>query len=219
MATIEWGMESDSYSLNDLADATGIEARTVRSYIERGLLPGAHSRGRGAAYGGEHLSLLKVIQMLRRARPDITLTDLRIQLQRLTPEQIHALAGGAITAAVAADAPILDEEHADPDGDDDIDTDPPQRSPAEGVLALPAPPEQLTGPERLVQALRKLSGYTAPVPASRAECWHRITVTEDIELSVRAGFDSQQISAFRELADILRLLLTRPDALRSQDDD
>src|SRR5438067_777727 len=107
-------MDSDSYSLKDLAEATGIEARTVRNYIERGLLPGAHSRGRGATYGIEHLSRLKVIQMLRRARPDITLTELRIQLQQLTPEQIYALAEGAITAKVIADAPAPDEEDTGP---------------------------------------------------------------------------------------------------------
>ena len=34
-------MPDASYSLDDLADAVGIEARTIRSYIERGLLPGA----------------------------------------------------------------------------------------------------------------------------------------------------------------------------------
>src|SRR5438045_4009694 len=58
-------MSANSYSLSDLADATGIEARTIRSYTERGLLPGAEARGRAASYSKEHLSRLQVIRSLR----------------------------------------------------------------------------------------------------------------------------------------------------------
>ena len=42
MANIDDAMADDDYSLTEISDATGIEARTIRSYIERGLLPGAH---------------------------------------------------------------------------------------------------------------------------------------------------------------------------------
>ena len=72
-----------------------------RSYIERGLLPGAQTRGRAASYSAEHLSRLEVIKSLRRARPNITLSEIRIFLQGLNPEQIRALAGGSITASAA----------------------------------------------------------------------------------------------------------------------
>src|SRR5271157_2972339 len=87
-------------SLAQLADKSGIEPRTIRSYIERGLLPGAQSRGRGAGYFAEHLNRLRVIQHLRRLRPNATLNDIRMQLQHLTPQQIQAFAHGSITAAV-----------------------------------------------------------------------------------------------------------------------
>jgi hypothetical protein len=70
----------------------------------------------------------------------------------------------------------------------------------------------LTGLQRLVQALRKASRFTVPKTTSKIDTWHRISVTEDIELSVREGFDRVQMSAFRELADVLRHLLNRPDA-------
>ena len=54
-------MEEESLTLAKLAEQTSIEPRTIRSYIERGLLPGAQSRGRGAVYLAEHLNRLKVI--------------------------------------------------------------------------------------------------------------------------------------------------------------
>jgi len=82
-------MSDDSYSLNDLAEATGIEARTIRSYIERGLVPGAQTRGRAATYSEDHLSRLQVIMSLRRARPNISLSEIRVVLQGLNIRKKH----------------------------------------------------------------------------------------------------------------------------------
>ncbi|HJT78754.1 MAG TPA: MerR family transcriptional regulator, partial [Gemmataceae bacterium] len=66
-------MDEAAYSLTELSEACGIEPRTIRNYIERGLLPGAQSRGRGASYLAEHFNRLRVIQAMRRARPNISL--------------------------------------------------------------------------------------------------------------------------------------------------
>ena len=49
--------------------------------------------------------------------------------------------------------------------------------------------------------------------SSKIEARHRIAVTEDIELFSAAGFSDIQLGAFRELADLLRDLLTRTDAV------
>ena len=81
------------------------------------------------------------------------------------------------------------------------------------------PVNQLAGAQRLVHALRQISGCGPTAPASKAEPWHRIAVTEDIELSVREGFDKVQLGAFRELADILHLVLTRPDIFAINNDE
>src|SRR5438445_3707237 len=106
-------MSETSYSLNDLAEAAGIEARTVRSYIERGLLPGADTRGRAASYSKDHLSRLHVIRSLRRARPNIGLSEIRIFLEGLSPEQIDRLASGSITAAIRVIDASLQPESTD----------------------------------------------------------------------------------------------------------
>ena len=54
-------MSNGSYSLAELAGVTGLEERTIRSYIERGLLAGANARGRAASYSDEHLARLNII--------------------------------------------------------------------------------------------------------------------------------------------------------------
>jgi DNA-binding transcriptional MerR regulator len=202
-------MFEDSYSLSDLADATGIEARTIRSYIERGLLPGAEARGRAASYSKEHLSRLQVIRSLRRARPDIGLSEIRIVLQGLNPEQIHGLAGGSITAASRA----IDDSLQPPQNADSEDVTANDSSEIPKTINWEQSAAKLTGTERLVYLLREVSGFMPPAPTSKVEGWQRIVVTQDVELSVRANFDANQLAAFRELADLLRYLLQRTDAL------
>lgn len=200
-------MSQHNYSLSELADAVGIEARTIRNYIERGLLPGAQTRGRAASYSEEHLSRLQVINSLRRARPNITLSEIRIFLQSLNPEQVHSLARGSITAAVRAINESLQPDDVDllNDATDD-DVEVPRTDWGEAAATL-------TGAERLVRILRHVSGFIPPASASKVEAWQRIVVTPDIELFVRAEFDPNQLAAFRELADLLGYLLTHADAL------
>jgi DNA-binding transcriptional MerR regulator len=206
-------MLENNYSLDDLADATGIEARTIRSYIERGLLPGAQTRGRAASYSKEHLSRLHVIRSLRRARPSIALSEIRIVLQGLNPEQIHGLASGSITAATRAIDESIQSEGVDLP---DVAAD---NSEISSTIDWERSAAKLTGAERLVCLLREVSGFMPPAPTSKVEGWQRIAITPDVELSVRAEFDANQLAAFRELADLLRHLLQRTDALSRKGDE
>jgi DNA-binding transcriptional MerR regulator len=207
-------MSANNYSLNDLADAAGIEARTIRSYIERGLLPGPQARGRAASYSKEHLSRLQVIRSLRRARPNIGLSEIRIVLQGLNPEQIHGLARGSITTATRAIDESIRREGVD---SQDIAADDDGEIPR--TVDWKQSAAKLTGSERLVCLLREVSGFTPPAPTSKMEGWQRIAVTPDVELSVRAEFDANQLAAFRELADLLRHLLQHTDALLRKGDE
>jgi DNA-binding transcriptional MerR regulator len=203
-------MNTTTYTLEELAEQTGIEARTIRSYIEKGLLPSAQSRGRGATYLPDHLVRLRVVKMLRRAWPNLSLADIRIRLQQLTPENIQALSEGRIAAAPTTLAGEASEEPqlaGDDDFDDEVEDDAALSKPT------PSPSRQLAGAERLVHALRQVTGRIAAAPVAKVEAWQRITITDDIELSVRAGFSEAQLVAFRQLADLLRDALTRAHAV------
>jgi len=80
-------------TLQELSDLTGFEPRTIRHYIERGLLPGSHGRGRGAGYGPEHLDRLRFIETVRKSAK-ISLADLAELLSGLPPEQIKRIGRG-----------------------------------------------------------------------------------------------------------------------------
>jgi DNA-binding transcriptional MerR regulator len=56
---------SDSLTLAELSDQSGIPARTIRFYIARGLLDGPVKAGRGAAYTSDHLARLEKIKSLQ----------------------------------------------------------------------------------------------------------------------------------------------------------
>lgn len=55
-----------TYDLPELATRSGVSIRTVRYYIQQGLLPSPEARGPGAHYTEEHLDRLLRIKRLQR---------------------------------------------------------------------------------------------------------------------------------------------------------
>ena len=55
----------DDRTLSELAEETGIPARTIRFYIARGLLEGPVRGGRGAVYTAKHAERLAEIRRLQ----------------------------------------------------------------------------------------------------------------------------------------------------------
>ena len=53
--------------LDELAERAGVSPRTVRYYIQRGLLTAPAFRGADTAYGEEHLVALRAIKKLQEA--------------------------------------------------------------------------------------------------------------------------------------------------------
>lgn len=54
-----------TYKLEDLAKLAGVSPRTVRYYVQRGLLPAPTFRGKDTAYGDDHLARLQAIRKLQ----------------------------------------------------------------------------------------------------------------------------------------------------------
>ena len=65
------------YGIEDLARLAGVSRRTVRYYVQEGLIPAPLGVGRGNHYGGEHLEqILRVKAMQEAGR---TLDEIRNQ--------------------------------------------------------------------------------------------------------------------------------------------
>jgi DNA-binding transcriptional MerR regulator len=79
------------YAIGDLAELGGVSRRTVRYYVQEGLLPAPLGVGRGNHYGPEHLDQLQRVKSL--------------QEQGRTLDEIRAILHGRSAEAAAAAPP------------------------------------------------------------------------------------------------------------------
>ena len=80
-------MISNEHSISELSDLTGIPVRTIRSYIQQGLIPGPHSLGRGATYPDTALDRLFAIKAFREV-DGISLEEIRARFLTLSQSEI-----------------------------------------------------------------------------------------------------------------------------------
>lgn len=93
-------MSDVAYKLDELARAAGTSARTVRYYVQRGLLPAPAFRGKDTAYGHEHLVRLRAIRRLQDAF--FPLDAIAVELEARSLEQLERIADGSESPKGAA---------------------------------------------------------------------------------------------------------------------
>lgn len=220
-------MGTEDLSLQELAEQSGIEPRTIRSYVERGILPGPDSLGRSARYPREALDRLRVLNLIRDANRNLTLDKIRLLLQGLSPRQIRSVAEGRERIGAIIDTDEQQVPASPPPGQGraleylhGIGVSSPMRaipsplfqSAVVGDRACPAEPgvsEEVSRLEQVATALSGLVGRTSSSRPVRGERWYRIPLTPDIELAVRGEFEAEQIAQLHRIGDALRVLLTR----------
>jgi DNA-binding transcriptional MerR regulator len=87
-----------SLKLEELATRAGVSARTVRYYIQRGLLPAPEFRGPDTNYGERHLLVLKAIRSLQDAH--LPLDAIAGVLQGKSADELRSIADGKASAQV-----------------------------------------------------------------------------------------------------------------------
>jgi DNA-binding transcriptional MerR regulator len=219
-------------TLADLAAASGLQARTIRSWVAQGILPGPLSRGPAARYPADTPQRLLAIRTMRDLL-GMSLTAIRQELLVASPEQVEAWAAKA--AALAPEPPepaamgmLLGAEPPPPPP---TASRPTPATPAaldylRGLRSRAAAPaasasmlaqgaqQSLRLPptgfgaleERLEKARAKPSARKA-----RAEEWLRIPITPDVELSVRGRLDAEQRAQLERCADLVRDILLGRD--------
>jgi DNA-binding transcriptional MerR regulator len=91
-----------SYKIDELARASGTSARTVRYYVQRGLLPAAAFRGKDTAYDHGHLVRLRAIRRLQEAF--FPLDAIAVELDGRTSHEIEAIADGRVALVAAVES-------------------------------------------------------------------------------------------------------------------
>jgi len=193
-------------SLSDLAAASGIEARTIRSWVAQGLLPAPLNRGPAARYPADTLERVLAIRTMRDAL-GMPLAEIRKELLVASQEQIRSYASRAQgLAPVARPQPSASSAL---DYIDALRTGPQAPSRRAFLIDEPLIPQPLQGFDALEHRLGQ--GRAPPARKARAEEWLRIPITPDVEFSVRAPLEAEQRVRLERCADLIRDILLGRD--------
>jgi DNA-binding transcriptional MerR regulator len=82
-------LRNDSYDLQELCSEGRVTPRTVRYYIQQGLLPAPDPQGPATRYGRGHLDRLRLIRHLQAEHQPLAV--IRERLEELRDEDVHRL--------------------------------------------------------------------------------------------------------------------------------
>lgn len=221
-------------TLAELAAASGLQPRTLRSWVTQGLLPGPLTRGPFARYPADALERVLAIRVMRDLL-GMPLATIRQELLVASPEQIRGYAAKAAgLAPEPSDTPALGARAEAPgsalaylralrEGVAGARPMPaalrssiaaPQTAadaaPPAAAQAAPEPPPP-SGFEGLERRLAEGRGGRLPARKARAEEWLRIPVTPDVELAIRGPLDAEQRARLERCADLIRDILLGSD--------
>jgi DNA-binding transcriptional MerR regulator len=93
-----------SMKLDELAERAGVSPRTVRYYVQRGILPAPEFRGPETAYSREHLVRLKAIRVLQeRHQPLDVIQEI---LSKCGIAEVERIAKGEVPTGVDVTVPV-----------------------------------------------------------------------------------------------------------------
>ena len=220
----------EGLTLAELADASGLQPRTIRSWVAQGLLPGPLSRGPGARYPVDQLERILAIRTMKELH-GMSLADIRQELLVAPAERVAALAQRARTIAPEAAATSPHDPSSQQVADKGTafeyfrglrartqtpivreSTAPYSLSASFHADADAPPPEPpgrpATGFEALEQRLMLGASRASRERRTRAEERLTIEITPDVELSVRGKLDAEQRARLERCAELIRDILT-----------
>jgi DNA-binding transcriptional MerR regulator len=94
-------VSDETYKLEELAKAAGTSPRTVRYYVQRGLLPPPVFKGKDSAYGKDHIVRLRAIKKLQ--GDYLPLDAIAAELEGKSIDEIEAISKSAPRPAPSSD--------------------------------------------------------------------------------------------------------------------
>jgi DNA-binding transcriptional MerR regulator len=182
--------DTTTYKIDDLARAAGTSARTVRYYVQRGLIPAPAFKGKDTAYGHEHLVRLRAIRKMQDAF--FPLDAIAVELERRSLDEIENIADGKELPQLAPVAPVA----------------PSAQGGGGGVVPASVPsPVQVPDPHDpnliVITPMPFLPGHTLPSTTKGERVLRRIEIAPGVELTIA---DDAPLASRRLAEKILREL-------------
>ncbi len=214
-------------TIQELADRASVTTRTIRYYVEQGVLP-PPERGRPAEYTDEHIKLLDLVRRLKEQY--LPLEEIRDMLQRLTPQQLEEFLGGAGSQlqlqqeqpeSSAADyiSQVLNrgalrtqlKEQAMPPpvpAPVVVPRTPPNLPPLPVRRAAAAKPPEVSSAATPHEAAPTTDTRQGPNPyMSEERTWQRVSLAPGVELHYEASAPPAQQGAIRKIIEAARTIL------------
>lgn len=191
-------MIMNEYTLEDLSESSGLPIRTLRFYIQEGLLPGPDTRGKYATYSSEHLESLQLIVRLKDMH--LPLKEIKQLLESMTADDITRI--------------LKYQQKLNLQNLPNVETQKPKNAVTDDALQYiknltkiheniydshyPAERPQITPP--------KIMAQSKPAPAGIQEQWQRILLEEGVELHIRTSLYQEKHELVDELINYVKNL-------------
>jgi DNA-binding transcriptional MerR regulator len=202
-------MTSD-LTLEDIAKKSGLPLRTLRFYIQEGLLQGPDTHGKFSRYSQQHLDRLELIQRLKNLR--LPIKEIRNLLNAMTADEI---------SKIREYQDILNPN---------LNLDTSERTEATISDAGSSALEYIRNLENDQKNLQTVTGYHAKTPpvskqpvnfpksktvyknqtyaTNDQEIWRRIVIDEGVELNIREPEGSDEELKVKKLIEFTRMLFS-----------
>lgn len=193
--------------ISELADMTGVSKRTIRYYIEEGLLPQPEIRGKYAVFNDDYLIRLKLIKYLKDAY--LPLKEIRKRLDTLMVPEMRDLLTRFEQDPVRALAE-LDIYPADK-LTSDISPAPRVDSAQDYISQVMHKKDVRVNDERTTFNAPAVPAPAAPAPMNvnySQESWQRVELAPGIELNIRQPQPPARRSQINELIELARKIFT-----------
>lgn len=231
-------MEHDNeLTLEEISNATRVSIRTLRSWIDEGLLDPPDKSGRGARYPRENVDRALAVLALKAQKQ--SLKEIAEAFIHASPADFQQWAAEAPTPPANPITSYIQENLSQEtrgipvkskalfDLDDPViaaSMSPEKREylrrkhiPAGGRPDNPRTgnrerrEEEIAAIENLIPELERILGSLKPPRRVRSEPWVRLPVTFGLELSVRGDLSPRERYVFEQFAGELRALLRKRD--------
>jgi DNA-binding transcriptional MerR regulator len=198
----------DAYDLSELSAAAGVTPRTIRYYVQQGLLPSPGTRGPGTRYDRAHLERLQLIRRLQRQH--LPLAEIRLRLEALDDDGVREALGAPLDQTAGSSALEYVRE---------LLTRQSVRATAEVLAAAATPPPQAVSPPPEAPPRKSTFGaiFGRATPAeptqtaqvtqqsrSTRSTWDRIPLAPDVELHIRRPLSREQNRQVERLIEAAR---------------
>lgn len=199
---------TDDLTLEDLVEKSGLSIRTLRYYMQEGLLPGPDTRGKYARYSQYHIDRIELIQRFKKI--NLPLQQIRHLLNNMTVDEINQLLTSQDRLSPFLDFIKMNDEIRSP-------SPAPGSSALEYIHNLEAGWKQIQAVSSPIRSQSPTSILPSAIPPSNnfikqspitssQETWRRIIIDEGIELNVKEPKNADEEAKIDKLIAYTRKL-------------